>query len=171
MPLCPLCQGEYREGFTRCESCGADLVDRLAQPEWQGLRRLEELLASGTAALSAARGMEDAQRDQELLHEAHIPCLLYANPGSVGKNGAPQLYHLAFLPEDVEPARLTLERRRKQMIEREGLQASDAVVDLEAAELTCPACGFKFPKAEECPDCGLYLGAPAPEATPENRES
>ena len=30
--------------------------------------------------------------------------------------------------------------------------------------LTCPACGFKFAKAEECPDCGLFLGTPTPEA-------
>jgi hypothetical protein len=138
-------------------------VERLAQPEWVGLRRLEELLASQTAALSAARSLEDAQRDQELLHEAHIPCLLYGNPGSVGSSGAPQLYHLALLPEDVEPARQTLERRRQQMIEREGLQISDAVVDLEAAEITCPGCGFKFPKADECPDCGLFLGTATPE--------
>jgi hypothetical protein len=162
MPLCPLCQGEYREGFTRCESCGADLVERLAQPEGIGLHRLEELLASGTAALSAARSFEDAQRDQELLHEARIPCLLFGNPGSVGASGAPQLYHLALLPEDVEPARLTLERRRQQMLEREGLQPSEGIVDLDAAEITCPACGHRFAKAPECPDCGLFLGVATP---------
>ncbi len=37
--------------------------------------------------------------------------------------------------------------------------AAEAVVDLDAAENTCPACGFTVPGgAERCPDCGLRLG-------------
>ncbi len=27
--FCPDCRGEYREGFTRCELCGVDLVEAL----------------------------------------------------------------------------------------------------------------------------------------------
>ena len=29
MPWCPTCRSEYREGFTQCADCGADLVDEL----------------------------------------------------------------------------------------------------------------------------------------------
>ena len=28
--FCPDCRGEYREGFTRCELCGVDLVEALS---------------------------------------------------------------------------------------------------------------------------------------------
>jgi len=47
--FCPVCKAEYREGFTRCAECGAELIDELppaapapgADPEavvrlWQG---------------------------------------------------------------------------------------------------------------------------------------
>jgi hypothetical protein len=30
MPWCPKCRIEYREGFTKCGDCGADLVEELA---------------------------------------------------------------------------------------------------------------------------------------------
>lgn len=40
------------------------------------------------------------------------------------------------------------------------LRAADHVVDLDAPELTCPACGAAFANeaASRCPDCGLRLG-------------
>jgi len=36
--------------------------------------------------------------------------------------------------------------------------AAAAVVDLDADELTCPACGDTFASAGRCPGCGLNLG-------------
>lgn len=37
--------------------------------------------------------------------------------------------------------------------------AADAVLDFNAAEMQCPACGHAFPTGpNECPDCGLFLG-------------
>jgi predicted amidophosphoribosyltransferase len=37
--------------------------------------------------------------------------------------------------------------------------AARAVVDFDAAEATCPACGTQFPtSATRCPDCGLNFG-------------
>ncbi len=119
---------------------------------------LEQTLRDGTASLSQPRTLENAQRDQELLHEAGVPCLLYANPGSLSANGTPQLYHLAFLPRHVDAAGEVLGRRRREMLEAEGMPVTDTVVDLTAAELVCPACGFKFASADTCPDCGLFLG-------------
>jgi hypothetical protein len=32
MPYCPVCRGEYREGYTHCQKCDADLVDELPPP-------------------------------------------------------------------------------------------------------------------------------------------
>ena len=31
--FCPICECEFRSGFTRCEGCNADLVDKLATAE------------------------------------------------------------------------------------------------------------------------------------------
>ena len=37
--------------------------------------------------------------------------------------------------------------------------AAEKVVDHNAAEITCPACGTTFATGpQECPDCGLGLG-------------
>lgn len=40
--FCPVCKSEYRDGFTKCSDCGADLVKQLAddseaiEPLWAG---------------------------------------------------------------------------------------------------------------------------------------
>ncbi len=156
--ICPRCQAEYQEGIAICATDGEALVDSLPQETGAAFAELEKLLREGTAALSQPRTLENAQRDQELLHEAGVPCLLYANPASVDARGTPNLYHLAMLPQHVEDAAAVLGRRRREMLEAEGLSANDAVVDLTAAELVCPACGFRFAAADTCPDCGLFLG-------------
>ena len=160
--ICPTCHAEYREDLATCATCQEALVETLPEETSAAFAELEAALADKTATLSAARTLEDAQRDQELLHEASIPCLLYGNPDSIGPSGAPRLYHLALLPRHLEAATSALARRRAQMLADEGLQVSDGVVDLTAPEVTCPACGFRFAPAETCPDCGLFLGKDAP---------
>jgi len=41
----------------------------------------------------------------------------------------------------------------------EEVAAADAVIDLEANENACPACGGTIPgQARMCPECGLVLG-------------
>ncbi len=171
MPICPSCQAEYREGFERCDSCGVALVDHLPETD-DRFERLERAVAEEKAALSDPRSFDDAQRDAVLLQEAKIPCLIWGNPKMLGPSGAPLYYHLALLPEDVELARQTLSARRARMLEEEGLSRQEAVVDLTAETITCPACGFTFPRAEECPDCGLFVGAlPAEHALAEEKDA
>ncbi len=47
----------------------------------------------------------------------------------------------------------------QQQYSDEERAASDAVINFNAAEITCPACGTSFPTGPaECPDCGLFLG-------------
>jgi hypothetical protein len=156
--ICPNCHAEYREGITVCVTDGEALVDSLPEETGAAFLELEHALSEGTATLSAPRAMDDAQRDQELLHEAGVPCLLYADPNSAGPNGAPRSYHLALLPRHLEAALAALGRQRSRMLATEGLRATETAVDLTAAEITCPACGFQFPRADTCPDCGLFLG-------------
>jgi hypothetical protein len=156
--ICPRCHAEYREGVTSCATDGEALVESLPQETGAAFAELEELLREGTAALSLPRSLDNAQRDQELLHEAGVPCLMYANPASLDARGTPTQYHLAMLPLHVEAAGEVLGRRRREMLEAEGMPVTDTVVDLTAAEIECPACGFKFASADTCPDCGLFLG-------------
>jgi hypothetical protein len=156
--VCPKCHAEYEQGISVCATDGEPLVETLPEETDQAFDELEQALADGKATLSMPRPLEDAQRDQELLHEASVPCLLYANPDSEGPGGAPRLYHLALLPRHLEAATAILGRRRREMLQTEGLTTNDSVVDLTAAEVTCPACGFKFAKADTCPDCGLFVG-------------
>jgi hypothetical protein len=162
MPICPVCNAEYRDEFKRCSSCNVDLVERLAEGDDSKFERLEQAVAEQKAALSEPRTLDDAQRDAELLREARIHCLIWANEKLLGPTGVPLYYHLALLPEDVDLARETLKARREKMLAAEGLQPDAAVVDLSAEKITCPACGFVFPRADECPDCGLFVGAEAP---------
>jgi hypothetical protein len=162
--ICPACRAEYRDDIAVCATDGAALVASLPEESTSAFDELEASLRDGTASLSQPRSLDNAQRDQELLHEAGVPCLMYANPASVDARGTPTLYHLAMLPRHVDAAAEVLGRRRREMLEAEGMPVADAVVDLSAAEMTCPACGFKFAPAEACPDCGLFLGKePAPE--------
>jgi hypothetical protein len=156
--ICPRCQAEYREGIVTCATDGEALVESLPQETGAAFAELERLLREGTASLSLPRSLDNARRDQELLHEAGVPCLMYANPGSLSANGTPTIYHLAMLPRHVEAAAEVLGRRRREMLEAEGMPVTDAVVDLTASEVVCPACGFKFASADTCPDCGLFLG-------------
>ena len=38
--------------------------------------------------------------------------------------------------------------------------AAEAVLNFDAEEMTCPACGTSFATGPaECPDCGLFLGS------------
>jgi len=162
--ICPRCRAEYRDDIAVCATDGTALVESLPEETTSAFDELEAALRDGTAALSQPRSLDNAQRDQELLHEAGVPCLMYANPASLDARGTPTQYHLAMLPRHVGAAGEVLGRRRREMLEAEGMPVTDAVVDLSAAEMTCPACGFKFAPAAECPDCGLFLGKePAPE--------
>ena len=77
--------------------------------------------------------------------------------------GGPQAY-VTVLPEDAEEAVSILKSVHRGLVadmEDGSLDALDAEVDLDAeGEKKCPACGASFEGSpEECPDCGLYLGA------------
>ena len=69
MSWCPKCRTEYREGFTHCADCGAELVDELPElvVEMPAAADLEPVL------LTTITGEQEFQRFSQLLHLNRIP--------------------------------------------------------------------------------------------------
>ena len=68
--FCPECRGEFREGFTRCELCGADLVESLPaeEPDEDLVPALESndgLLVSATRSALEAEGIPVVVQGEE----------------------------------------------------------------------------------------------------------
>jgi rubrerythrin len=67
---------------------------------------------------------------------------------------------LAVASQDAAQGKQVLQQRWLSSLSDVERAAAAAVVDHSAAEITCPACGTRFASGpDECPDCGLYLGA------------
>jgi len=66
--FCPSCGDEYREGFTRCDDCGVDLVEALPLPpaEHVAVRDLETVFDTADPVVLVTA--------KSLLEEAGIPC-------------------------------------------------------------------------------------------------
>ena len=75
MPWCPNCKTEYREGFTHCADCGAELVPTLPDeaPEPETLDRPTEAVM-----LMHCPSTLEADATVALLQSFSIPC--FAQP-------------------------------------------------------------------------------------------
>ncbi|MFN7134443.1 MAG: hypothetical protein ACK4N5_20350, partial [Myxococcales bacterium] len=78
-----------------------------------------------------------------------------------GKGGQCSHYFVAVLPEDAADAAAALKAEWEALLDEEQRAAAGGTVDLDAGGThQCPACSASFEGTpEECPDCGLYLGA------------
>lgn len=69
MPWCPVCKNEYKEGYTHCNDCDADLVDVLPTPIMFGtkeeMRKMQEVLKQADFAESYL-SYNEKDRDYEL---------------------------------------------------------------------------------------------------------
>lgn len=162
MLVCPRCQSEYVSGITRCGACQVDLVDPAAASENAVDDNPREALKETEKAFLPARTLDSARELERDLLEAGILCYVHAtqSEGALMSAGSIQ-YAVAFAQEDIPIVKELLEGRVRGLLEQEGLAAlSVQVVDLEAAEVTCPACGHIAPLDDEgaCADCGLVLG-------------
>ena len=76
-------------------------------------------------------------------------------------SGACSSFFLAVAKEQAEEAASLLDADWRSELSDEAQAAAATVIDFDAEEMTCPACLTKFATGpEECPDCGLFLGAP-----------
>lgn len=167
--FCPQCRSEFRPGFLTCPQCQLDLVEALPEPGQDKAVRLRELADARQAARIAKAGIHEASQMVETIRANGVEAMLTGDADDCaggcrkGCCGGPKAY-VTVLPEDVADAIAILRQTHRDLVasmDEGSLDALDAEVDLDAdGEKACPACGARFTGSpEECPDCGLFLGA------------
>ncbi len=172
MPYCPNCRAEFRAGFEVCKSCGdVPLVDVLPEtlelPEEEledtvpvGLmssRELGQVIEVGGRQVDVSRvvTIKTAHEYLRILLAARIRCAMVPVGELDFPDGQPRV-EVRVKTADGERAEATLRDAWKAHVEREGTAADASETAIDA----CPACGASVPlDAEECPDCGLFVGA------------
>lgn len=164
MKVCPSCHSEFVSSMSRCKKCDVDLVspDALEEAAAEHVANPRDALADVELAQVPLRTLDAARELESELTSAGILCYVHAEEtdGELGSAGILQ-YYVALAKADVETVQELLEGRYKARLEREGVaELVGQVVDLEAEEVTCPACGHAGPLDDEgaCSDCGLVLG-------------
>jgi len=154
VPYCPQCLAEYRDGFTRCATCDVDLVEQLGEEmvlTEENIRRALE----GKELLGVARGeLEVVKETRALLSRARIASVIIEDEQAQLPAGMAPRVVLLVSKDDLEQAQSVLGEKFQQMLEAEGQPPPS---ELEYGK--CPACGTTIPEdAEECPECGLFVG-------------
>ncbi len=163
MPYCPNCHGEYRESIVSCAHCLVPLVPELPKAKTRSSAELRQAVAEQRALVISRAPYADANRMLETLYGGGVDAMLLADPGSCGaaSGGCATHYMVAILEEDREEAARVLHEDWSALLDAEGAAAPRGELDLDAEGAhQCPACGERFEGAlEECPECGLFLGA------------
>lgn len=159
--VCPECGEEFRPEIVRCSDCGAMLEDRHENEP-------------GADPVSAPRDPVGSEAT-----EGHYVSIFHADRAADLEPLAVRLGE-AGLPFRVRSAQQRfdlLTREEDEAKVREALGeilahraptgvADEPHFDPEGGYAACPACGCRLaPRAEECPECGLAVGAVA-EAAP-----
>ncbi len=166
MPYCPTCRSEYREGVASCVHCNLPLVPELPEADEGKADRLRAAVKDGQFGVIFKAGYGEACQMVEFLQSQGVDSMVTGDPKSCGKGGHCAHYFVAVLEEDLPAAIEVMKADQRRLVESaeecKGAKL-DAVVDLDAeGQKQCPACGAAFEGTpEECPDCGLFIGAPA----------
>ena len=166
MAFCPSCHAEYRAGIASCAPCGVPLVDALpeAGPERGDQLRAAVTSRSGEAVVLSRVSYTDACQMVETLHSQGVDALVHGDPASCDKGGTCSHFYVVVLKDDTDAALGVLKAEWRSLIDQADLKAlGTGEVDLDAEGAhACPACAATFEGApQECPECGLFLGAEA----------
>ena len=159
---CPVCRSEFLEGVIHCANCEVDLVGSIPD---------EDILASPEAMARALKGKElhavmvgnhvALREAQRVLSNDGIPSVISGEAENTEVD--PGMHARFFLM--VEAQRLgdtarSFHHRAQQGLELEGLMVGEGAEPQLLADDRCPACGTPIAdNANECPECGLFLGA------------
>ncbi len=162
---CPKCGDEYRTDFSFCAACEVELIDgatKIAQLQGNIKQRRTESISAEDSLVVIRKGrIFEMKQLQSLLQQDGIPSLIAAEGGDCIKGCCGPEVVLNVRLEDVEDAMVVLagDFQRTTDLVSHDLRNVAAVFDTDSVEVTCPACGHRFPPTiPECPDCGLVLG-------------
>lgn len=154
MPFCPVCHAEFREGFTRCNSCDVELVERLQDEIDLSEENVRQML-DGKELVAVTRGTLDVVKEtRELLSKNRIASIIVEDEEAKLPPGMPPRVLLVVSKDALEDAGRVLGESFREMIEEEGVAPGGGDLTYEK----CPACGTEVPEdTEECPECGLFI--------------
>jgi hypothetical protein len=156
--------------MAQCERCATPLDDErhcvTCDAEGEGLKLL---VRSGFASV---------REMMALLEEAGLVPEMEKVPPARPEEKVHPLWNLYVQEGEVPRAREVLSKDWAEMLADPDAAAAAARgqegIDLDVGgDVTCPACGHRFPLSKEqaeCPECGLGLGAPA-NAAPDEAQS
>lgn len=166
MKICPQCREEFLESVLHCTDCKESLVDSMGfveKPSSDLLSKEElfksEMIPFVEASLSQCREVE------RILARSCVSCAVY--PVSLSASGNETLgttsdgkYAVLIREADLDAAKQAMEGKFHADVAKEGQgNATGDVIDLEQAEITCPACGERGELDNgDCRVCGLHLG-------------
>jgi len=183
MKYCPLCAGEYREGYERCATCGATLVPSLTEDIIRANPPRLLWIGGSIAEFDAVAGA---------LHEANIPALVEEGPGRIVPRFLRSESQICVLQSDFQRALETAAReiaslpddvRSMEDCRKCGTVCSTALaacpnclaallleqdagsdwtedppVPLKTGSKYCPTCNSDYPASyQHCSKCGIEL--------------
>jgi len=157
--FCPECREEFVASAQICNDCAVPLVgaEDLEEEEILELPPVEELIPIRVANVAWMRGFSEALAEAGISHRVDLP------PGEDGEDPRAQRKShetgvaVYVRPEDRERS---LEVDAAYMLQQIPDADADAQVRMvESEDDRCPACGDPLGSAEECPGCGLFVGA------------
>ncbi len=154
MPFCPVCLSEFREGFERCNACDVELVSQLEEKMDLSEVNIREAM-EGKELIAVTRGDLDVVKEtRDLLAAERVASIIVPDEEAPAHPGMPSRVVLVVAKNELERAMAIIGDRFKNMVEVEGKE----VISDQSYE-SCPACGSKVSAdAEECADCGLFVG-------------
>ncbi len=148
---CPGCRGEFRPGLEWCASCDMALVSE--QPDDDPFRTKDNM-----AAYLQGKELEPlVTANQELLLQLQrklanqrIATVISTESEQTRAMGR---FMLLCQTSEIVRAREYFGDEWGQLVEAEGLEVNELSAE------NCPACSTPVPAdAEECPECGLFVG-------------
>jgi hypothetical protein len=142
---CPSCKDEFRAGFTRCESCGVDLVEDLSQvaPKAEPLPKLPPDGPIRVADYCGFFSLDEARHSRDVLREKDIRSeIAIRDAPAMPGDPVEEEYWLRVEATQMKAARALLDT--VTTAPGEEILCGNCDKPVGADEAACPHCDEKF---------------------------
>ena len=149
---CPVCRDQFRDGFTRCEGCDADLVERLdsVQEPAPADGSLAPDMSGPKADYCGFLDMNEALQSRDLLWTNGLASEVVIRPAP-GCRPGDRLQEEFWLRVPAKQVQVVAGLLGFHEAEEEEFEASDT-----GEGRHCSGCGARLPGEERfCPHCGI----------------